>query len=82
MKKRTATWDPLEGVGKAVDTLLKPPKGRRPARPKGGRPRVQGRSRIVLYLDEQQIYNLKRAALEKRVDVSTLAREVLKKAGY
>ena len=33
-------------------------------------------------LDEQQIYNLKRDALDKRVDVSTLAREVLRKAGY
>jgi hypothetical protein len=36
----------------------------------------------VLYLDEQQIYNLKKDALEKRKDVSALAREVLRKAGY
>jgi hypothetical protein len=83
--KRKATWDPLENVGKAVDTLLADtPKRKQTFQPKnrGGRPRVEGRGRIVLYLDEQQIYNLKRAALEKRQDVSTLAREVLKKAGY
>jgi hypothetical protein len=85
MKKRKATWDPLERVGKAVDTLLSDAPQR--ARTlidngRGGRPRVKGRGRIVLYLDEQQIYNLKRAALEKRQDVSALAREVLQKAGY
>jgi len=76
MKQRKATWDPLEKVGKAVDTLLEPPRN------KGGRPRAEGRGRLVLYLDEQQIYKLKRDALEKRKDVSTLAREVLRKAGY
>ena len=84
--KRQSTWDPLANVGKAVDSLLEPPPRRErrkaQARSKGGRPRVEGRGRIVLYLDEQQIYNLKRDALEKRQDVSTLAREVLRKAGY
>jgi hypothetical protein len=84
--KRQSTWDPLANVGKAVDSLLEPPmrrgRGQESARAKGGRPRVEGRGRIVLYLDEQQIYNLKREALEKRKDVSTLAREVLRKAGY
>ena len=84
--KRQAAWDPLANVNKAVDSLLEPPtkRGRTRERSKsrGGRPRVEGRGRIVLYLDEQQIYNLKRAALEKRKDVSALAREVLKKAGY
>ena len=84
--RKQAVWDPLANVGKAVDSLLEPPvpaappKGEEKSR--GGRPRIDGRGRLVLYLDEQQIYNLKRDALEKRVDVSTLAREVLRKAGY
>jgi hypothetical protein len=83
--KRKATWGPLENVGKAVDTLLSDTSKRERAlrsKNKGGRPRVEGRGRIVLYLGEGQIYNLKRDALEKRQDVSTLARAVLKKAGY
>jgi hypothetical protein len=84
--KRQAVWDPLANVGKAVDSLLDPPvkhgSTKEPFRPKGGRPRVEGRGRLVLYLDEQQIYKLKRDALEKRTDVSALAREVLRKAGY
>lgn len=84
--KRQPAWDPLAHVNKAVDSLLDPPAPREHTRdrPKsrGGRPRVDGRGRIVLYLDEQQIYKLKRAALEKRKDVSALAREVLRKAGY
>jgi hypothetical protein len=84
--KRQAAWDPLANVNKAVDSLLEPPakRGRAKERPKpqGGRPRVEGRGRIVLYLDEQQVYNLKKDALEKRKDVSALAREVLRKAGY
>jgi hypothetical protein len=84
--KKQAVWDPLANVGKAVDSLLEPlaqtvpPKVEEKSR--GGRPRVDGRGRLVLYLDEQQIYNLKRDALEKRVDVSTLAREVFRKSGY
>jgi hypothetical protein len=84
--KKQAVWDPLANVGKAVDSLLEPPARQESVKvlPKQtiGRPRVEGRGRIVLYLDEQQIYNLKRAALEKRKDVSTLAREILRKAGY
>jgi hypothetical protein len=84
--KRQAAWDPLANVNKAVDSLLEPPAKREyiKSRPnsRGGRPRVDGRGRIVLYLDERQIYNLKKDALEKRKDVSALAREVLKKAGY
>jgi hypothetical protein len=84
--KKQAVWDPLANVGKAVDSLLEPPVQAVPPKAeeksRGGRPRVDGRGRLVLYLDEQQIYNLKRDALEKRVDVSTLAREVLRKSGY
>lgn len=84
--KRQAAWDPLANVNKAVDSLLEPLVKRRhtKAQPRspGGRPRVEGRGRIVLYLDEEQIYNLKKDALEKRKDVSALAREVLRKAGY
>ena len=84
--RKQAVWDPLANVGKAVDSLLEPPPQAVPPKieekSRGGRPRVDGRGRLVLYLDEQQIYNLKRDALEKRVDVSTLAREVLRKSGY
>jgi len=84
--RKQAVWDPLANVGKAVDSLLEPPSLAIPHRAeeksRGGRPRVDGRGRIVLYLDEQQIYNMKRDALDKRIDVSTLAREVLRKAGY
>ena len=84
MKRRQASWDPLANVGKAVDTLLSDPpqQGRTLAVKKGGRPRVEGRGRIVLYLEAKQIYNLKRAALDRGVDVSTLAREVFAKAKY
>jgi len=84
--KKQAVWDPLANVGKAVDSLLEPPAlvvpPKAEEKSRGGRPRVDGRGRLVLYLDDQQIYNLKRDALEKRVDVSTLAREVLRKSGY
>ena len=84
--RKQAVWDPLANVGKAVDSLLEPPTQVVPRKVEekspGGRPRVDGRGRLVLYLDEQQIYNLKRDALEKRVDVSTLAREVFRKSGY
>jgi hypothetical protein len=84
--RKQAVWDPLANVGKAVDSLLEPPaqvvQPKVEEKSRGGRPRVDGRGRLVLYLDEQQIYNLKRDALEKRVDVSTLAREVLRKSGY
>ena len=84
--RKQAVWDPLANVGKAVDSLLEPPTSvvsqKTEEKSKGGRPRVDGRGRLVLYLDEQQIYNLKREALDKRVDVSALARDVLRKAGY
>jgi hypothetical protein len=84
--RKQAVWDPLANVGKAVDSFLEPPSSpvsrQAGEKTRGGRPRVEGRGRLVLYLDERQIYNLKRDALDKRVDVSTLAREVLRKAGY
>ena len=85
MKKKPTTWDPLANVGKAVDNLLSDPRrgSRTPSsRTKGGRPRAEERERIVLYLTPQQVYNLKKAALDKRVDTSTLAREVFQKSGY
>lgn len=91
MKKREAVWDPLANVGKAVDTLLDAPSQRhtvskgklqRNDKSKGGRPSVEGRQRIVIYLDEKQVYNLKRRALDAKKDVSTLAREIFKQAGF
>jgi len=78
--KRKATWDPLEKVGKAVDTLLSP--SAVTSKNKGGRPRTPEHKRIVLYLHAKQVYNLKKAALDRGVDVSTLAREELAKIGY
>lgn len=80
MAKRKATWDPLANVNKAVDTLL----DLTPAssKNKGGRPRIEGRRRIVLYLDESQVRNLKLHAIEEDTDVSTVARAALKKIGF
>lgn len=82
MAQRKAMWNPLANVGQAVDTLLEPTLA--PASPKnrGGRPRVEGRRRIVLYLDESQVRNLKLHAVEEDTDVSTIARAALKKAGF
>ena len=78
MAQRKAMWNPLDSVGKTVDTLLEP--SLVPNR--GGRPRVEGRRRIVLYLDESQVRNLKLHAVEEDTDVSTVARAALKKAGF
>jgi hypothetical protein len=68
--------------GKTVDTLLEP--NLVPASPKNrdGRPCVEGRRRIVLYLDESQVRNLKLHAVEEDTDVSTIARAALKKAAF
>lgn len=92
MKKRAAVWDPLANVGKVVDSFLDAPSQqmrkttrRRPqkgVKSKGGRPRAEGRLRIVLYLNEGQVYNLKKHALDTKKDVSTIARQVFKKAGF
>ena len=82
MAQRKAMWDPLENVGKAVDTTFlnrrqfsHPQKQRRP-------PTRRGRRRIVLYLDESQVRQLKLHAVEEDTDVSTIARAALKKAGF
>ena len=89
MKKRAPVWDPLANVGKAVDSLLdssprkrKATRGTPKAKSKGGRPRTEGRRRIVLYLEGEQVRSLKLRAVEEDKDVSTVAREVLKQAGF
>jgi hypothetical protein len=82
MAQRKAMWDPLENVGKAVDTLLEPTPVLSSPKNRGGRPRVEGRRRIVLYLDESQVRQLKLHAVEEDTDVSTIARAALKKAGF
>lgn len=82
MAKRQATWDPLANVGKAVDSLLEPPPSPSSSKNKGGRPRVEGRRRLVLYLDASQVRNLKLQAVEQDTDVSTVARAALRKTGF
>lgn len=82
MAKRKATWDPLANVGKTVDTLLEPTPSPSSSKNKGGRPRVEGRRRIVLYLDESQVRSLKLRAVEEDTDVSAVARSALSKAGF
>lgn len=82
MAQRKALWDPLANVGKTVDTLLEPSLGSPSPKNRGGRPRVEGRRRIVLYLDESQVRNLKLQAIEEDTDVSTIVRAALKKAGF
>jgi hypothetical protein len=82
MAQRKAMWNPLANVGKTVDTLLEPPLLPTTPKNRGGRPRVEGRRRIVLYLDESQVRNLKLHAVEEDTDVSTIARAALKKAGF
>lgn len=80
--KRQATWNPLDNVGKTVDTLLEPVPSPDPPKNKGGRPRIEGRRRIVLYLDESQVKKLKHRAADLDTDVSTVARSALKEAGF
>ena len=79
--KRQAIWNPLDNVGKTVDALLETTPSLDPPRNKGGRPRIEGRRRIVLYLDESQVRNLKLRAVEDNTDVSTVARSVLREVG-
>lgn len=82
MAQRKATWDPLANVDKAVDALLAPPPPPPAPKNKGGRPRIEGRRRIVLYLDASQVRNLKFRAVEEETDVSAVARAVLSKVGF
>jgi len=94
MKRKAATWNPLDPVDRAVDRLIDSPapqKGKAArrtttsAKPKGkpvGRPRVKGRRRIVLYLEASQAVNLKIRAVQEHTDASTIVRRVLKEAGF
>jgi hypothetical protein len=94
MKRKEATWNPLDPVDRAVDRLLDAPAPQRsmgtrktaPAAKSGGkpvgRPRVEGRRRIVLYLDASQAVNLKIRAVQENTDASAIVRRVLKEAGF
>jgi hypothetical protein len=94
MKRKAATWNPLDPVDRAVDRLLDAPapKGTTTPRKTGpgaksggkpvGRPRVEGRRRIVLYLDASQAVNLKIRAVQENTDASAIVRRVLKEAGF
>jgi hypothetical protein len=77
-KPQPATWNPLDSVNRTVDRLIEDP----PAKKSVGRPKVVGRQRIVLYLEEQQAQNLKIAAIKQKTDASAIVRRVLKEAGF
>ena len=90
MKKRQQTWDPLAQVGDAVDAMLNPtPRTRVPRTPAAapgtrsvGRPRVEGRRRLIASVDKEQFKRLRLAAIERDVDISTIVRDALTKAGF
>jgi hypothetical protein len=90
MRKRKQTWDPLLQVGNTVDAIIDSP-----ARPRSsrrtikveerrgvGRPRVEGRRRLIASVEKEQFKKIRLAALERDVDISTVVRDALKKAGY
>lgn len=90
MRKREQTWDPLSQVGNTVDAIIDAP-----ARPRSskraikaeerrsvGRPRVEGRRRLIASVGKEQFKKIRLAALERDVDISTVVRDALKKAGY
>jgi hypothetical protein len=90
MKKREQTWDPLAQVGDTVDAMLdSTPRTRVPrtaATAVGnrsvGRPRVEGRRRLIASVDKEQFKRLRLAAIERDVDISTIVRDALTKAGF
>jgi hypothetical protein len=43
---------------------------------------MEGRRRIVLYLDASQAVNLKIRAVQENTDASAIVRRVLKEAGF
>ena len=89
MKKREQTWDPLAQVGDAVDAMLDPtPRAHVPrtataaGKRNVGRPRVEGRRRLIASVDKEQFKRLRLAAIERDVDLSTIVRDALTKAGF
>jgi hypothetical protein len=88
MKKREQTWDPLAQVGNTVDAMLDSTTRRHTPRKKAdrkrsvGRPRVEGRRRLIASVEKEQFKQSRLAAIERDVDISTVVRDALKKAGY
>ena len=89
MKKREQTWDPLSHVGNTVDAIIDAPARRRSSRAtvkveqsrRVGRPRVEGRRRLIASINKEQFKKLRQMAVDRDVDISTVVRETLKKAG-
>jgi hypothetical protein len=90
MKKREQTWDPLAQVGHTVDAMLDAPPRHRvtrtppttPRKRNVGRPRVEGRRRLIASVEKEQFKKLRLAAIERDVDISTIVRDALKSAGF
>jgi hypothetical protein len=90
MKKREQTWDPLAQVGNTVDAMLDSTPRQRVPRTKAvadgkrsvGRPRVEGRRRLIASVEKEQFKKLRLAAIERDVDISTVVRDALKSAGF
>jgi hypothetical protein len=90
MKKREQTWDPLEQVGNTVDAMLDSNPRHRTTRTQAmaegrrsvGRPRVEGRRRLIASVEKEQFKKLRLAAIERDVDISTIVRDALKSAGF
>jgi len=88
MKKRSQTWDPLSQVGNTVDAILEAPARKRATKvntkaTRGvGRPRVEGRRRLIASINTTQFKKLRQMAVDRDVDISTVVREALMKAGF
>jgi hypothetical protein len=88
MKKRTQTWDPLSQVGDTVDAILDAPARKSTSKAKAeasrgvGRPRVEGRRRLIASIDAMQFKKLRQMAVDRDVDISTIVRDALAKAGF
>jgi hypothetical protein len=90
MKKHSQTWDPLSQVGNTVDAMLDAPARKRAAKTKAieevvrkvGRPRVEGRRRLIASINAMQFKKLRQTAVDRDVDISTVVREALMKAGF
>jgi hypothetical protein len=90
MKKREQTWDPLAQVGNTVDAMLDSSPRHRATRTQSttegkrtvGRPRVEGRRRLIASVEKEQFKKLRLAAIERDVDISTIVRDALKSAGF
>ena len=79
MKKQQKGWNPLRGMSEVVDGIVEAPSLRKPKKTK--EPAKVDHERVVIYLTPTQAYNLRKTALDRHIDTSALAREILAKAG-